>query len=130
MKQRIGLLIATFALVLGVFSPVPALAGTNVFNDACNKPGTQNSAICKDKGTTTNPLTGSNGLIVKVTKIIATVAGAAAVLIIIISGLRYVLSNGDTAQATNARNSILYALVGLIVIIIAASIISLVMSKL
>jgi hypothetical protein len=130
MKQRLGLLIATFAVILGVLSPVPALAGTNVFNDACKKPGTKDSAICKDKGTTTNPLTGSDGLIVKITRIIAVVAGVAAVLIIIISGLRYVLSNGDTAQTTNARNAILYAVVGLIVIVIATSIISLVMSKL
>ncbi len=130
MKQRLGLFIATFAFILGVVAPVPALAGTNVFNDACKKPGTQNSAICKDKGTTTNPLTGSNGLIVKITQIIAIIAGAAAVLVIIISGLRFVLSDGDSSQATNARNSILYAVVGLIIIVIAASIISLVMSNL
>jgi hypothetical protein len=130
MKQRLGLLIAAFAFIIGVVAPAPALAGTNVFGDACKKAGTKNSAVCKDQSNATNPLTGSNGLIVKITKIIATVAGVAAIVIIIVSGLRFVLSDGDTAQATNARNSILYALIGLVIIIISASIISLVMSKL
>jgi TRAP-type C4-dicarboxylate transport system permease small subunit len=50
------------------------------------------------------------------------IAGIVAVLIIIIGGVRYVTSNGDSSQVTAAKNTILYAVVGLVVIIMAAAI--------
>jgi len=128
MTQRITKIAALLVILFGLVAPLPAAAATDVFKDVCSTPSAKTSAACQ-KTTTTNPLTGSNGLIVNITHIIAVVAGAVAVIVIIISGFKYVLSNGDAAQATAARNSILYALVGLVVIIVASSIISLVMSK-
>jgi hypothetical protein len=50
-------------------------------------------------------------------------------VIIILSGLQYINSGGDATKATQARNGIIYALVGLIVIISAQYIISLVISR-
>lgn len=127
--RRIIRMAAVLAIAFGLLAPLPALAATNVFKDVCSKPSASSSSVCQNGQTTTNPLTGSNGLIVKITRIVAIIAGAAAVIIIIISGFKFVMSNGDAAQATNARNGVLYALIGLLVIIIATSIISLVMSK-
>lgn len=49
-------------------------------------------------------------------------AGIVAVIVIIIGGIRYTTSNGDAAQTKSAKNTILYAVVGLIVIIMAAAI--------
>ena|ERR1700757_3576167 len=49
-------------------------------------------------------------------------AGIVAVLMIIIGGIRYVSSNGDSSQITAAKNQILYAVVGLVVVIAAAAI--------
>lgn len=49
-------------------------------------------------------------------------AGIVAVLVIIIGGIRYTTSNGDPAQVKAAKNTILYAIVGLVVIIMAAAI--------
>jgi hypothetical protein len=128
MKRFISIF-AGLALLLGLLSPAPALAATDIFKDACSSGAANSSAVCKNGETTTNPLTGSNGLVVKITRIIAFVAGAAAVVIIMISGLRYINSGGDASKATQARNGIIYALVGLIVIISAQFIISLVMSR-
>lgn len=45
------------------------------------------------------------------------VAGAIALLIITIAGLRYVLSQGDPQTTAKAKNAILYALIGLVVIV-------------
>ena len=50
------------------------------------------------------------------------VAGIVAVIVIIIGGIRYASSNGDSSGVQSAKNTILYAVVGLIVIILAASI--------
>lgn len=41
--------------------------------------------------------------------------GAIAVIMLIIGGLRYVLSGGDNSAVTSAKNTILYALVGVVV---------------
>lgn len=43
------------------------------------------------------------------------VAGAIAALMIVIGGFRYVASNGDSGSASKARDTILYAAIGLVV---------------
>ncbi|PID31339.1 hypothetical protein CR983_01620 [Candidatus Saccharibacteria bacterium] len=46
-------------------------------------------------------------------------AGAIAVLIIVIAGMLYVTANGDSNRIERAKNAILYAVVGLIVVMFA-----------
>jgi hypothetical protein len=58
------------------------------------------------------------------------IIGALALIFIIIGGLRYIFSNGDPQNAANARGTIIYALVGLMVAIVAESIVALVLGKL
>lgn len=41
--------------------------------------------------------------------------GALAVLMLIFGGFKYVISGGDSAKVTSAKNTILYAIVGIIV---------------
>lgn len=52
------------------------------------------------------------------------IAGIVAVFAIIFGGIRYVASNGDSSQIQSAKNTILYAVVGLVVVIMAAAITS------
>jgi len=56
------------------------------------------------------------------------VLGAVAVIMIIIGGIRYTTSNGESAQITSAKNTILYAVVGLVVAILAYAIVNFVLS--
>jgi hypothetical protein len=79
---------------------------------------------------TNDPVSGSHGILLDVSRIVAIVAGAAAIIIIIIGGLQLVTSGGDTAKVQKARQSIIYAAVGLVVIILAQTIISLVIGHL
>jgi len=62
--------------------------------------------------------------ILKTVSILDYVIGIAAVLVIIIAGLRYTLSRGDSGQVETAKNTILYALVGLAIAIVAQGIIA------
>lgn len=50
------------------------------------------------------------------------IAGIVAVIVIIISGMSYATSNGDPAKITKAKNMIMYAVVGLIIILVAFTI--------
>lgn len=55
--------------------------------------------------------------------VIGTLASVA-LLIIVIAGLRYILSSGDPATMAKAKNAIIYALIGLIVAMAAFSIVT------
>lgn len=48
-----------------------------------------------------------------------TIAGAVAVIVIIMSGISYITSNGNAGNIAKAKQSLLYAVIGLIVVIIA-----------
>lgn len=59
-----------------------------------------------------------------------TVVGILAVLVIVIAGQRYVVSGGDSAKIKQAKDMILYAIVGLVIAILAWAIISFVAKNL
>ena len=63
-----------------------------------------------------NDIYGPHGLITDAITIISWVAGVVAVVVLMIGGFRFVISGGDPNQVSGARNMILYALVGLVVI--------------
>jgi type IV secretory pathway VirB2 component (pilin) len=58
------------------------------------------------------------------------IAGIIAVIYIVIGGMRYVLSNGDSSAASKGRDTILYAVIGLVVAILAYAIVNFVLGKL
>ena len=55
------------------------------------------------------------GTIRSITDILVFVIGAVAVLMIIVGGFRYTLAQGDSSAINNAKNTILYAIVGLLI---------------
>ena len=64
-------------------------------------------------------LFGDGGIFAQVTNILLFIVGAISVIMIIIGGLRYILSGGDSANVSAAKNTILYAIVGIIVALLA-----------
>lgn len=55
------------------------------------------------------------------------IVGVAAVIMIVIGGLRYVLSGGDQSSTKAAKDTILYAVIGLVVAIMAYAIVNFVL---
>ncbi len=56
------------------------------------------------------------------------VAGVVAVVIIVFGGIQYITSQGESGKVAKAKNTIMYAVIGLIIIILAAAITSFVIS--
>ena len=75
----------------------------------------------------TSPL---GSIIQSVTTTLLGVIAAIAVLMIIIGGLRYVISGGDPKKTADAKNTVLYAIIGLVVALLAFAIIKFVTSSL
>jgi cytochrome bd-type quinol oxidase subunit 2 len=74
-------------------------------------------------GTSCNTGTTINSLFANISNVLIFLVGSISVIMIIIGGLRYVLSNGDAKQAAAAKDTILYAVIGVVVAIIAFAII-------
>ncbi|MEO6513583.1 MAG: hypothetical protein ABIR37_02725 [Candidatus Saccharimonadales bacterium] len=74
--------------------------------------------------------TAGNATVKLVLGIVFSVVGALALLFITIGGFRYVLSQGDPQATSKAKNTILYALVGLVVAIVAQVIVTFVIGRL
>lgn len=61
--------------------------------------------------------------------IFSIVVGIAAVIMIIIGGMKYVTSSGDSTSVNGAKNTILYAIVGLIVVGLAQVLVKFVLNQ-
>jgi cytochrome bd-type quinol oxidase subunit 2 len=70
-----------------------------------------------------------NGLIETIINIISVIVGVVAVIMIIIGGLKYITSSGDSGNVTSAKNTILYAIVGLVVVALAQFVVRFVLSQ-
>ena len=57
-------------------------------------------------------------------------AGGIALIFIVVGGLKYVLSAGDPSQTAKAKDTILYAVIGLIIALLAFVIVGLVSGRL
>jgi hypothetical protein len=126
--KRLILALATLGIIIAGTS-VPALAAPyNPFGniDCTDAP---NTAVCQDANSTDNPITGPKGVVMKVANILAILAGIAAVIVIVVAGFMYVTSAGDAKATGQAKNAIIFALVGVAVIVFARTIIAFVISK-
>lgn len=74
-------------------------------------------------------LFGTAGIFTTVSNVMLFIVGAISVIMVIIGGLRYVISGGNNSNVTAAKNTILYAVVGLVVSIMAFAIVNFVIGS-
>lgn len=75
-------------------------------------------------------LTGRNSILYRIIQIVTLVTGALSVIMIIVGGFKYVVSAGDSNATKSAKDTILYAVIGLLIALFAQIIISFVLSSL
>ena len=75
-------------------------------------------------------LFGDMGVFKQVTNIVLYIVGVIAVIMLIIGGIKYVVSGGDAKKVTDAKNTVLYAIIGLIVCFLAFAIVNFVITSL
>lgn len=73
--------------------------------------------------------TGINDIITNIVNIFSVIVGVVSVIMIIYGGFRYVTSGGDSGNVTSAKNTIIYAVVGLVVVALAQFIVQFVLQK-
>ena len=73
-------------------------------------------------------LVGVNGVFTRITNTVLYAVGIISVIMLIYGGLRYVISGGDSKKVTDAKNTIMYAIIGLIISILAYAIVNFVIN--
>lgn len=74
-------------------------------------------------------LFGQTGTFRTITNVLLYLVGAISVIMLIVGGLRYVISGGDSTAVQNAKNTILYAIVGIVVAILAYAVVDFVINS-
>jgi len=121
------------AVVLAQETTQPPVTDQSIADSVCQGVlGTQDTSVnttttasdCKENGSET-----LNSVLKRIINIFSIVVGAVSVIMIIIGGFRYIISGGDSAGVSGAKNTILYALVGLVIVLFAQLIVKFVVSN-
>ncbi|MFZ1458486.1 MAG: hypothetical protein WAT17_01240 [Candidatus Saccharimonadales bacterium] len=107
--------------------PLVALSVSNV---AFAQGGLQGGADAAKGDNVASDLMGNGGVFQTVTNILLFIIGAVSVIMLIIGGIRYVVSGGDQSAVTAAKNTILYAIVGIVVAFLAYAAVNFVINQL
>lgn len=84
---------------------------------------------CELTGTCAGGESDITSVITTVVDILSLIVGAVSVIMIIIGGLRYITSGGDSGNVASAKNTIIYAIVGLVIVLFAQIIVNFVITE-
>lgn len=128
MFKRIIMLAAGFSLIVGVASPV--MVSASVFDGSktavCEGVALQEDATC---ASIVEGKKDPNAIIKLSLSIFSAIVGVISVVVIIIAGVKYITSSGDSSKVAQAKDTLLYAVIGLVVVMLAQVIVRLVIFK-
>ena len=75
-------------------------------------------------------LFGDTGVFTQITNTALMIVGIVSVIMLVWGGLRYVVSGGDSKKVTDAKNTVLYAIIGLIIAVLSYAIVNFVLNSL
>jgi len=127
-KERIVGLLAVPVLALAVGSAPAFATSLSISGGATSARGNDQSGCLFGnepgcEGTDQTPIFRT------ITNVLLFIIGAISVIMLIIGGIRYTTSNGDQQAVQNAKNTILYAVVGLVIAILAFAAINFVIGR-
>lgn len=126
--MRVLKLVFSITLLISVlWVGVARVSAEDPLQEACSQGS--DASICQNVSAD-NPIFGPKGLVTRATQIVTIAVGAAAVIMIIIGGFRYVLSGGDSNATKSAKDMILYAVIGLVIALVAQALVLFVLRRL
>jgi hypothetical protein len=121
MIKRLSLFLLSGVTLSSLVFSLPAFA-VDVF-EPCNDPAAKNSTVCQSKeaqeSKDRNPLFGEDGIITFIINLVSALVGIAAVITIIVAGLKFITSGSNPQDINNAREMVIYAIAGLVIVVSA-----------
>lgn len=109
--------LATFAMTTSVAVAQDAIKGLE-------------DAVPEASNNRTDIFDPDSGIFSRVVNLLLFLVGAISVIMLIVGGIRYIISAGDQNQVTGAKNTIMYAIVGIIVAVLAYGIVNFLLNRL
>jgi len=140
MKSTIKKFVMTMAAIAVLIAPsvvlVPSVAHAAIADSVCRGvldtgAGDPASGTDSTQASDCNEEDGESfsSLAKKIINVFSIVVGAVSVIMIIVGGFRYIISGGDSGGVTAGKNTILYAIVGLVIVIFAQVIVRFVLTN-
>lgn len=121
-KRNLATILSLLTISVSMFMlPTTAFAATcnNIANAVYNgtNVATGSQSTCgNSQGTVTN---GIKTVSVEVINILSIVVGIIAVIMIVYGGFRYITSGGESGSVSSAKNTLIFAIIGLILVALA-----------
>lgn len=138
MLKKIKNIILTLTTASALMVPFTSLALVQVHAQGAT-PDAINTGLCDGVkaatgGTTcdedaTNPNGTVTSVIRKIINLFSLIVGAVSVIMIIYGGFKYITSGGNDGNVSGAKNTILYAVIGLIIVALAQVIVRFILTK-
>lgn len=119
--NRTIILIMTIISLNATIFVAPAFAAGASQQVACN-------TLSSINGSEGCGSTGLNNVIRAIVNILSFVVGIVSVIMIIIGGIKFVTSGGDSNAVSSAKSTIIYALIGLVIVVLAQTIVHIVLN--
>ena len=126
-----AMIVPALALSLSVFAQAPTYAANqlSIGGGATAAQGDDQKGSASCLFDTGNGCDGG-GIFKQITNVLLFLIGAISVIMLIIGGIRYTVSNGDSSAVQSAKNTIMYAIIGVIVAILAYAVVNFVVGNL
>jgi hypothetical protein len=123
----VAVTVSLFAGVLGLAVPTSVMAQSNevITGELCRGPNVLDPTAC-------NVSTAQSALGRILSVIVQTlvfIVGGISMIMIVIGGLRYVTSAGDPNTTKGAKDTVLYAVIGIVVAVLAQGLVTFVLSR-
>lgn len=131
MIQRIKQLLTTLVFSSLLITPLamPALAHAQIAENLCAGVNLSTDPNSTCGANDTDAKTKIGGILTTIINIFSLIVGFVSVIMIIVGGLKYITSSGDSGNISSAKNTIIYALVGLAIVALAQFIVRFVLAK-
>jgi hypothetical protein len=130
-KKALGGLLIVPLMAFAV-SMTPVAVSARSIDDGINSttaPGDRTCLVLEDGESCGDGSGNQTPLFQTIANVLLFIIGAISVIMLIIGGIRYTISNGDSGAITNAKNTILYAIIGVIVALLAFAIVNFVVGS-
>ncbi|MGI9027281.1 MAG: pilin [Candidatus Saccharimonadales bacterium] len=127
-------LLLLFALCLTFsavsYADVSAASNDTLRQNACSggEIDLSGKAGCKEADSE-RPTKSLNNLVAQIINVLSIIVGVVAVIMVIIGGFKFVTSGGDSGKVASARNNVLFAIIGLVIVALAQFLIRFVTGK-
>lgn len=127
LKNILVVAASVFALMVPTLVPAAVAAqGVNIQNNLCGGTNFTTSGGSCNYGAANNKI---NSILKLVVNLFSLIVGIVSVIMIIVGGLKYITSGGEASNISGAKNTIIYAIVGLVIVALAQFIVHFVLGK-